>query len=162
MIVEIWSNFFIAIASASATLTGLIFVGLSFNLKTILSIPKLSSRASETVLLLTTLLITSSLCLIPNHPAFLIGIEFLCIGVSIWIITLKLDISMLHWASTENKKHFRLNILLTQLSVLPYIASGIIILSKGYAGIYWFIPGIIFSFVKTVLDAWVFLVEINR
>ena len=69
---------------------------------------------------------------------------------------------MLQAASAENKKHFRLNILLTQLSVLPYIISGYIILSKGYSGIYWFIPCIIFSFIKSVLDAWVLLVEINR
>src|ERR1700689_3811629 len=118
---EEWKDFFVAITGASAALTGLIFVGISINLARILSLPSLPRRASETLILLTTLLIASVLCLIPKHPVVLIGIEFLSIGIVLWVITLMLDIGMLRQTTADNKKHFKLNILLTQLSVLPYI-----------------------------------------
>ena len=47
-----WVNFFFAEVGASAALTGLVFVGVSINLKRILSLPKLPNRALEAPVLL--------------------------------------------------------------------------------------------------------------
>jgi hypothetical protein len=157
-----WDNFFIAIAGAAATLTGLIFVGVSISLARILSIPRLPGRASQALILLLTILITSSLCLVPHQPTLYIGVEFLVIGIIVWCISLRIDIGMLQKTAPEYKKHSIQNMVFTQLSVLPYIISGMIIIYQGFNGIYWLIPGIIFSFIKAVIDAWVLLVEINR
>lgn len=55
-----------------------------------------------------------------------------------------------------------MNAVVTQFSVLPYIVSGILMLTGDINGTYWLVPGFIFSFIKAVLDAWVLLVEINR
>ena len=43
-----------------------------------------------------------------------------------------------------------------------YLAGGVVILIYGDSGIYWLIIGMICSFIKAVIDAWVLLVEINR
>ena len=51
---------------------------------------------------------------------------------------------------------------LTQFAVLPYVISGISVLTRGAGGLYWLVPAILISFIKAVLDAWVLLVEINR
>jgi len=52
--------------------------------------------------------------------------------------------------------------LYNQLSLLPYIVAAVVILISKENGIYWLVPGIIVSFIKSVVDAWVLLVEINR
>jgi|SRR5579862_2170449 len=157
-----WTNFFSAVAGAAATLTGLIFVGVSISLARILSIPSLPDRALQSLMLLGTVLITSLLYLVPGQSIRLLGIELFLIGILAWPIALKLDLGMLRNSNSLYKGKFRLNMLLTQLAVLPYIVAGTIAICRGPKGLYWLVPGLLFSFAKAVLDAWVLLVEINR
>ena len=157
-----WGNFFVALVSAAAALTGLIFVGVSISLARILAIKHLSGRALESLILLANIVILSSLCLVPGQSARLIGIEFLLISAFVWILIFRLDTKMLSAADAVLKKHYRWNILFSQLAMLPYILSGIMILNQGFSGIYYLIPGIFFSLIKSLTDAWVLLVEIHR
>jgi hypothetical protein len=157
-----WSNFFVAIAGAAAALTGLIFVGVSISLTRILSIPKMPQRAAQSLILLFNALIVALLCLVPGQSVLLIGIELLVIGTATWIVTFKPGIAMLQAAERQYKRHYRQNILFTQLAVLPFVAAGTVCLIFGIKGIYILIPGMVFSFIKAVVDAWVLLVEINR
>ncbi|HLK27213.1 MAG TPA: hypothetical protein VKT28_01425 [Puia sp.] len=157
-----WDNFFVAIVGAAAALTGLIFVGVSINLSRILSLSKITSRALESLILLLNVAIIGALCLVPQQSSFLLGIEILSIGIIVWGITLKLDIDLIRFSESSHKKHSWQNILFSHLAVLPYVIAGILTLSSGFGGIYWLIPGIIFSFIKALIDAWVLLVEINR
>ena len=149
-------------AAAAATLTGLIFVGVSINLAKILSMPSLPDRALESLILLLTILVVSALALVPAQSPPVIGIEFLSIGFVTWAIILYLDIRIWHNTEKRFKRHSRQNILFSQLAILPYIIAGIIILCQGYSGFYWLIPGILISFIKSIIDAWVLLVEIHR
>lgn len=157
-----WSSFFGAVVGAAATLTGLIFVGVSISLTKILSLPGVPTRASQSLILLLTVLIVSALCLVPRQSLQLMGAEFLCIGITVWAVTLKLNLAMLRRAEIGFKKHALANIVFTQLAVLPYLVAGVITLVSGIYGIFWLIPAIIFSFIKAVVDAWVLLVEIHR
>jgi len=159
---EEWSDFFVAIVGAAAALTGLIFVGVSISLSKILSVPRLTGRASESLILLLVVLTVSALCLVPNHAARLLGAEVLVIAIVVWVVSVRLDVEMLRKSEVQFKKYAWQNMLFTQLSIIPYLIAGSIILCQGYEGIYWLIPGIIFSFIKAVLDAWVLLVEIHR
>jgi hypothetical protein len=157
-----WTNFFSAVAGAAATLTGLIFVGVSISLAKILSISSLPDRALQSLMLLGSVLLTSLLSLVPGQPIRLLGVELLCIGLVAWPMALKLDLEMLRNADPAYRGKFRLNMLLTQLAVLPYLLAGALVICRGPKGIYWLVPGLLFSFVKAVLDAWVLLVEIHR
>jgi hypothetical protein len=157
-----WSAFFSAMAESAATLTGLIFVGVSISLKSILEAPQLPGRALESLILLLTILLVSALYLVPGQTSYHIGIEVLILSAITWVITLIIDINILRKTDAEYKKHSWMNMLFTQLSVLPYLLGGVIMLCQGYAGIYWMIPGMLFSFIKAVMDAWVLLVEIHR
>jgi len=147
---------------AAATLTGLIFVGISINLTKIISISKLPSMASQALILLLTVLIISSLCLVPGQSAGLLGGEFLFIGTMVWIVAVRIDQRIITKTEAQYKKQYLIKIFFTQLSVLPYLISGLVMLLYGFTGLYCLIPGIAFSFIKSVLDAWVLLVEINR
>ncbi|HTA83873.1 MAG TPA: hypothetical protein VK783_13095 [Bacteroidia bacterium] len=157
-----WSDFFVAITGASAALTGLIFVGVSISLDKILAIARLPSRAFEALLLLVTVLVVSGLALVPAQSACLFGIEVLLIGILLWAYVLKTDINIYHATDKEYKKRYLLILMLTQLSVIPYIIGGIVLICQSYNGLYWLVPGIMISFIKAVIDAWVLLVEIRR
>jgi hypothetical protein len=157
-----WENFFIAEVSASAALTGLIFVGVSINLTRILALPRLPNRALEALLLLLTILLIASLSLVPGQPVLLIGVEVLIVGFAAWIVVTLLDVNILRATESQYHRSFLINIFLSQIATLPYIVAGIFVLAHGTDGLYWLVPAIIFSFIKAILDAWVLLVEINR
>jgi len=157
-----WSNFFIGTAGAAATLTGLIFVGVSINLVKILSIPKLPGRALISLILLLQILLLSLLFLVPKQSLNTLGIEVLCLSFITWASISKTDIGIFQSKPKEFKPQYAFNILLSQIAVIPYFIGGIELLTSGECGFYWFVPAIIFSFLKAVLDAWVLLVEINR
>jgi len=157
-----WGNFFVAIVSAAAALTGLIFVGVSMSLSRILAIPTMPGRASESLILLVNALIVAALCLVPDQPIYWLGAEVLCINIIVWIITTRIDLRILSKTDSQYKIHSIVNIVFTQAAVLPYFAAGIYMHTCGICGLYWLIPGILLSFVKAVQDAWVILVEIHR
>jgi hypothetical protein len=157
-----WKDFFVVTAGAAATLTGLIFVGISISLAKILSIPTLPNRAFISLVLLLAILVVSVLFIVPGQPYNLLGAEALLLGAIVWITVFVMDIAILRSKQSQFKRLYVLNMVLNQISVLPYIAAGAAIWVNGVSGLYWLVPAMVFSFIKAVLDAWVLLVEINR
>src|SRR5271154_6330491 len=89
-----WHDFLMATVGSAAALTGLIFVGVSINITKILSFPKLPDRALLSLILLLTILVVSSLMIIPQQSYFLIGVETSVIALSIYILITKMDIGI--------------------------------------------------------------------
>src|SRR5262249_39665467 len=75
-----WAPVFSAIASASAALTGLLFVALSINLSQVLKGQGLVARAIEVLILLTSSLLVSTLSLMPGQGPQSVAIEILSIA----------------------------------------------------------------------------------
>jgi hypothetical protein len=48
----------------------------------------------------------------------------------------------------------------TQLASIPFFVAGAYLLSGSPIGLYWLVPGFVFSFLAGVASAWVLLVEI--
>jgi hypothetical protein len=161
---EQWNNFFFSsIASAAATLTGLIFVGVSMSLVRILSIPKMASRALGALILLLNVWVISVLCILPQQDSVFHGIQILVFGIITWIITLILSLAMLKKIDIIYKKYATFNLLFNQVAVIPFIVGGILIITVDVAtGIRWVIFAVIASVVKAVIDAWVLLIEIHK
>lgn len=157
-----WNDFYIAVAGASAALTGLIFIGISISLTKILTFPTLPRRAFMSIILLLSILIVSIFFLVPGESLNLAGYEILLLGIVIWIIVIRIDFKNYQEIKSTYKRRYLLNIILDQFAILPYIIGKLVILSIGEIGLFWIVPAIIFSFIKSISDAWVLLVEVNR
>ncbi len=68
-----WANFFTAELGALAALTGFVVVAISINLARILSYPHLPTRAGEALIGPIGAITATSLVLIPDQPAALLG-----------------------------------------------------------------------------------------
>jgi len=152
----------IAQVGASAALTGLIFVSVSINLTKILGLPLLPSRALTSLLMLLTVLVISSLMLVPGQSLRLIGTEVLTLVLLVWYLTLQLELVSWRAAAPEHRRHVRRMIVVDQVAIVPYVVAGGLLVATKESGFYWLVPAILLSFVKALMDAWVLLVEINR
>jgi hypothetical protein len=157
-----WSNYLTALAGAAATLTGLVFVAVSINLSRVLSIPGLTGRAAESIMQLFGVLIVSTTALIPRQSTIALGTEILVLGSALWLIQTVLLIRYLTSKTGQRRYWIAIRISQTQLASLPFLVSGILLLRGSSAGLYWLVPGFIFSLVSGVMSAWVLLVEILR
>jgi hypothetical protein len=157
-----WSGFFSAELTASAALTGLLFVAISINLPKIISIPLLTARAAKALSTLVGVLLAASLCLVPGQSRVVLGWELVVVGVIAWVM-----IAM--WqrgASRENPYIGRFQKIcfevLSQTSCVPTIVGGVSLVAGRGGGLYWLVAGMIASLVAALLDAWVLLIEIQR
>jgi hypothetical protein len=157
-----WEAFFSAQLAASAALTGLLFVGISLNLAKILSHPALPDRALAGFYLLMAILVSSSVLLLPEQPPGLVGTEVLIIGSVLWLAGTRLDIASLRKSAIEHRRHFVQHSIMFQVSVIPYVIGGIVVLTGRHGGLYWVAAAVMLSLITAVLEAWVLLVEINR
>ena len=83
-----WTNFFLAAASASAALAGLVIVAVSVNITRILQFPQLPTRAAATVVNLILILVSSMATLVPQ-PARVMGFEIAIFGLLSWLFEVR-------------------------------------------------------------------------
>ncbi len=155
-----WSNFLSAETGAAATLAGLIFVAVSINLGKILDYPGVPGRAAEALALLIGVLLVCTFGLAPNQSEKLLGSEFLAVGGVLWLMTVSFHVGELRrkhpwwWLASRS--------LLCQGATLSFCIAGILVIMGHADGMYWLIPGCVFSFVASITSAWVLLIEILR
>jgi modulator of FtsH protease len=157
-----WETFFAAQIGASATLAGLIFVGISLNLQKILAAAQLTSRAMQALIALMTILVIATLLLVPQQPFQFAALEVLLAGIVSWGSLVFTDLRTWQKVDPQYRSYFVQNVVINQLSVLPFIIAGIVMFTSGLSGVYWTVPGVIFSFVNAIVNSWVLLIEINR
>jgi hypothetical protein len=156
--VDEWHDFFLAAVGAAAVLAGLVFVGVSINLDTIMSNPTygLAGRALEALILLVAVLIVTIVLLVPAQGMMLAGAEVLTVGVVDWAAIVAIQVLQLrNWHSLEAslRWHFVPRVVLGQVATLPLLAAGIAVLSWGVSGLYVLVVGVILSFLVAVGDA---------
>jgi hypothetical protein len=157
-----WNDFFVSTAGAASALAGLIFVGVSISLTKILATKSLPDRALISICLLLIILLLSLIFLIPNQSTFPRNGEVVLLSFIGWITVTKIDVNIFREKEKQYKMSYLFNLSFNQIALLSYIVGAIILLLHGDTGIYWIVGGVIVSFFKAVLDAWVLLIEINR
>jgi hypothetical protein len=157
-----WEAFYTAQLGAAAALGGLVFVGLSLNLKKILSYAWLPSRALLALIVLMAIFIISSFMLMPGQSLGTLGFEVAVTGLALGAVGTAIETYALRKVDLQNREAFIANLVLLEIGILPYVAGGVLLLLGDASGFYWVAAGVIISLIKAVLDAWVLLVEINR
>jgi hypothetical protein len=158
-----WGELFLAEAGASAALGGLLFVAVSINLERIISIRSLPGAALATIVLLVAVLVVSTFALVPEQPRWVLGSEVLVVGIAAWATVTGISLRALR-APIPNQPRFvpLISVVVTQAATLPMVVAGVSLLLEAGGGLYWLVPGIAFSLVVAVVNAWVLLVEVVR
>jgi len=158
----VWSTFFSAEAGASAALVGLLFVAVSINLAEIIKMSQLVMRAAKALFTLMGVLLATTLCMVPGQAMVFLGCELTVLGLLVWLSTTLSQHAASHNNLYVKKKERVLQVILTQLSAVPFIAGGVSLLLGFGGGLYWLVAATIFSFIAALIDAWVLLIEIQR
>jgi hypothetical protein len=150
-------------AGASAALAGLLFVAVSINLQRIISIRSLPGAALTTIVLLVAVLMVSTFALVPEQPRWVLGGEVLVVGIVAWATVTGISLRALR-APIPNQPRFvpLISVVVTQAATLPMVIAGVSLLLAAGGGLYWLVPGVAFSLVVAVVNAWVLLVEVVR
>jgi hypothetical protein len=157
-----WTSFFSAETSASAALTGLLFVAISINLPRIVANPALAARSLKALVTLTAILLVSSLCLVPGQSTRALGVEIAIIGVLHWTASTILQYRSVHNNQYVGRAARTFNMVLAHASAIPIVlAARSLVLGRG-GGLYWLVVGTAICFLAALMDAWVLLIEIQR
>jgi hypothetical protein len=157
-----WSTFFDAETSAFAALTGLVFVALSINLKTILKLKGQSGRAGEALVVLVEPVLLGLAGLVGHQSERALGVEWLVIAVIAWIWVT----AILHRGRGPLKDRTSLEVLtrvgLSEAATLLGVVAGLLLVTGSTSGLYCQAGAAAGCLAVGIVDAWVLLVEILR
>jgi modulator of FtsH protease len=143
-------------------MTGLVFVAVSINLAKIIAFPGLASRAAESIVQFLQIFFICTVTLIPRQPTVGAAAEILAIAVFSWAGQVTAHIRYAKSRSGHPLLWLMIRIVQTQLASIPFFVAGVYLLLGFPAGLYWLVPGFVFSFVAGVANAWVLLIEVLR
>ena len=158
---ELWSDFGMAVAGASAALAGLLFVAVSINLGRILEFHALPALAAAALVHLGTALFAALFLLIPQ-PAAVLGAELAVEGLVVALVLLPMH---LRWQPTEYETRLQLvgtRIVPSAAVPLLLLLAGIGVAQQVLGGLYLLAVAVVVSVLTALGYAWVLLVEVQR
>jgi len=162
-----WNDFAVAQLGASAALLGLVFVGMSINLKEFVGTRLLVNRAIEAIVLLASVLLTATAVLTPGQSGEAGGIELLLVGVLAAVAVLLLQVGVTRdLVASGDQGPTRASITTRRVlglgSALLIVIAGALLLAEAGGGLYWWPVAIVVAYLGALVNAWVLLVEILR
>jgi hypothetical protein len=157
-----WTGFFGAETGAFAALTGLVFVALSINLKTILELPGASGRAGEALVVLVEPVLLGLAGLVRHQGRPALGAEWLAIGLlggtATAVLLLRGRLAM------AERTFFEVAARVTPVlgANLLVLLAGVLLLGGSLNGLYLQAAGVALCLLAGITAAWVLLVEILR
>lgn len=162
-----WESFAVAHVGASAALLGLVFVGISINLRDIIGSGVLVHRAAEAVILLGSVLVTATVVLIPGQRVGVLSTELIVLGAGLVAAVLFIQRDAPAPLRDPGKpgpppgslalrRAFGLG-----TGILVAIA-GVSLAAGAGGGLYWWSVAVLAAYVGALANAWILLIEILR
>lgn len=163
-----WSSFADAQLAASAALLGLVFVGLSINLRDIVGSRPLVNRGAEAVILLGSVVVMSTAVSIPDQQHGVLGGELVLVaaGLAACVSVFQRGLAATIASSPSAAGPSRASVALRRVFGMgaPALAgiAGISLIVQAGGGLYWWPAAVVVAYAGALTDAWVLLVEILR
>lgn len=161
----LWHDYFVTIAAVSATLAGLLFVGLTISLNHVLQGYGYLCRAFIALFMQLEMLLLGIFGIVPGQPAYVLGAEFIVTGgailAGISVFAYHFPESALSSVLGSKGPRTVRAILGYGGTLLPAIA-GLGLIWGEPRSLYLLIPSEIAALYLSIGNAWVFAVEIPR
>ncbi len=161
---NLWHDYFVTVAQVSATLAGLLFVGLTISLSHVLAGTGYMNRAFISLFLQFEMLLIGIFGVVPGQPAWVVGAEFIVTGLAVLTGTSVFARNFPeHANSVLGSRGPRMvrRLLAWTATVFPAIA-GAGLIAGWPPALYFLIPAQIACLYLSIGNAWVFAVEIPR
>jgi hypothetical protein len=160
----VWHDYFITVAQVSATLAGLLFVGLTISLGHVLSGSGYMSRAFVALFLQFEMLLIGIFGIVPAQPVWVVGGEFVVTGLAVFAGT---SIFVANFPEHDNAVlggtgPRAVRSVLAWIGTLFPVATGIGLFAGWPWALYFLIPAQVACLYLSIGNAWVFAVEIPR
>ncbi len=156
---ELWQSLFDMVALAAVTLAGLLFVGLSINLRTVVDSPAHYARAREALIALTVLLTVAIFVLIPEQGRVALGIELFVLSAIVWGFTLRLQAETVHRLPPSRRLGWVKRLLGLDVATLGITLAGVGLVTGRLGGFLWLLPTILICLVWSTYNAWSLVVD---
>jgi hypothetical protein len=157
-----WQTLLSVQAGAAATLTGLVFVAVSINLPRILETPGLTGRAAESILHFLQVFFVCTAMLIPRQQTTALASEIFAVALLSWAMQVTVQFRYAQSRAGHPLVWLIMRMVQSQLAGIPFMVGAVWLLLGWPAGLFWLVPGFVFSFMAGVANAWVLLIEILR
>lgn len=157
--VAAWTGFSSTVADVAAALAGLLFVGLSLNLKEVLAYSALPARAAATVGLLIAILLTGIFLATPGQAHHVVAVEIGAVGL---VMAIGAASAALRQRGGQRSSRALYSLLLLGIPAVLLIVGAVSLWLQRGGGLYWITAAVVTGFVSTAINAWVLLVEIKR
>ncbi len=151
---ELWQPLFDMVALAAVTLTGLLSVALSINLRTVVDSPAHLGRAREAFIALTVLLIVAIFVLIPEQGRVALGIELLGLSMLVWVLSLRLQARTVHQLPRRRRRAWMARLIGLDSAILGITLAGVGLVTGRLGGFLWLLPTILICLVWSTYNAW--------
>lgn len=158
--VHAWTNFFIAMAGASAALSGLLIVAMSVNIRQLLLSLSLPVRAGAAISAVTAALLTSCLFLVPGQPKWALGVEVLLASLLLWVIWGAVVKAVR--ADPQPSRPAPIRDVVPAFAPALFSAAGALLIAELDAGFGVLAAACLVAIVAGLLFAWIALVEVLR
>ncbi len=160
-----WQNVFGIVAQIGATLTGLLFVGLTISLGSVLQARGYLYRGFAALYLQFETVVLGLVGMLPGQGATALGLEFIVVGLAV-LTGIKLfgrafpEDENSHVLGSKGPRTVR-EVLLYTATLSPVIA-GLSLIFHIPGALYWIAPAEIACLYLSIANSWIFAVEIPR
>ena len=151
---QMWRDLFDMAGLAAVTLTGLLSVALSINVRNIAETPAHLARAREAFISLTVLVTVSVFVLIPEQGRVALGIELVALSILVFVVGLRLQGQTLRRLPARSRPRWIVRLIGLDSAALAILIAGASLVAGRLGGLLWLLPTILICLVWSTYNAW--------